>query len=191
MPDDTFGATILVVDDEESVAGAYALQLGSKYGDVHEAHGGEEALERTEELDVDVVLLDRRMPDMSGDEVLDALRERGHDCRVIMTTAVEPDFDIVEMPFDDYLCKPIEREDLYAAVDQQARAENYEEKLSEYYSINSKIALLETEKTPAELEDNDEYEQLSERAHELDAKLEEEMEEFDDVASAFTSINRT
>ncbi len=44
---------------------------------------------------------------MSGDEVLDTIAERGIDPAVVMVTAVDPDFDIVEMPFDEYLTKPV------------------------------------------------------------------------------------
>ena len=79
--------------------------------DVRTAYGGEEALEKADE-DVDLVFLDRQMPDMSGDDVLERVRERGLDCRVVMVTAVDPDFDIVEMPFDDYLTKPVMRDDV-------------------------------------------------------------------------------
>jgi len=57
--------------------------------------------------EVDAVLLDRRMPDVHGDEVLARLREEGCDCPVIMTTAVDPGMDILEMDFEDYLCKPV------------------------------------------------------------------------------------
>ncbi|MFB6176845.1 MAG: response regulator transcription factor, partial [Halobaculum sp.] len=92
--------TVLVVDDEQQVADAYALRLQMEYDDVRKAYGGQEALDTVDET-VDVVLLDRRMPDYSGGEVLEKMRERGLDCSVIMVTAVDPDFDIVSMPFDD------------------------------------------------------------------------------------------
>ena len=65
-------ATVLVVDDEEMVADAFSLLLERWYT-VRTAHGGEEALSLVDG-DVDVVLLDRRMPDRSGDEVLRDLR---------------------------------------------------------------------------------------------------------------------
>ena len=106
MPPGSDTATVLVVDDEEEVADVYALRLRNEY-DTRVAYGGEDALE-TIDVDVDVVLLDRRMPDIPGDEVLEQIREKGYDCRIIMLTAVDPGLDIVEMPFDEYLCKPVE-----------------------------------------------------------------------------------
>lgn len=50
--------------------------------------------------DVDVVLHDCRMPDRSGGQTLERIREQGYDCRVAMVTAVDLDFDIVEMDFE-------------------------------------------------------------------------------------------
>ncbi|MFB6105679.1 MAG: response regulator, partial [Halobacteriaceae archaeon] len=61
--------TVVVVDDEEGIAEAYSYWLSDEY-DVRTAQSGAGALETIDE-DVDVVLLDRRMPDRSGDEVLD------------------------------------------------------------------------------------------------------------------------
>lgn len=103
--------TVLVVDDEADALDAYAFWLADSYR-VLTAESGDEALERID--DVDVVLLDRRMPDRSDDEVLEAIREQGFDCRVVMVTAVDPDFDIVDLGFGTYLTKPIDEDDLDA-----------------------------------------------------------------------------
>jgi CheY-like chemotaxis protein len=181
-------ATVLVVDDEQEVADVYALQLENDY-DVRVAYGGEAALEAIDD-DVDVVLLDRRMPDLSGDEVLDRIRERGIDCRVVMTTAVNPDFDIVEMPFDDYLCKPIDGTVLRDAIDQQLAAADYDASIEEYYSVTSKLALLETEKSAQALKDSDEYQQLKERADRLREHMDDQLDDFDDLETAFQQLGR-
>ncbi|WP_226010719.1 response regulator [Halomicrobium salinisoli] len=181
-------ATVLVVDDEREVADVYALRLGDEY-ETETAYGGEEALASIDE-DVDVVLLDRRMPDLSGDDVLDEIRERGLDCRVIMITAVDPDFDIIDMPFDDYICKPIEKEDLVAAIEQQLAAQRYDDRLSAYLKVTSKLALLEAEKTPQALEDSAEVADLRTRVAELRAEVDAALAEFDDIDAAFKEIGR-
>ena len=181
-------ATVLVVDDEEQVADVYALRLRGEY-ETRTAYGGEAALEAYDE-DVDVVLLDRRMPDLAGDEVLTRLREMGADVRVIMLTAVDPDFDILEMPFDDYLCKPVEKEDLIAAISQQVRAGRYDDRLSEYLEVTSKLSLLEAEKTPQELQDNAQVQALSDRAATLKEEMDELLDELDDIETAFMEISR-
>ncbi|MXR51841.1 response regulator [Halovenus sp. WSH3] len=188
MPSGSDTATVLVIDDEEEVADVYALRLRNEY-DTRVAYGGEDALE-TIDIDVDIVLLDRRMPDISGDEVLEQIREKGYDCRVIMLTAVDPGLDIVEMPFDDYLCKPVEKEDLVAAIEQQLQIQRYDEQLSEYFEVTSKLALLESELPPQEREQSDELERLNERAETLRENLDELLDEFDSLDEAFQSIGR-
>jgi DNA-binding response OmpR family regulator len=185
----TDDATVLIVDDEREVADVYALRLRDSY-DTMTAYGGEDALETVDE-DVDIVLLDRRMPDISGDEVLESIRERGLSCRVIMITAVNPDFDILDMAFDDYLCKPVEKADLEAAIDQQLTARRYDERLSEYMNVTSKLALLEGEKTSDRLDEDGDVEALRERAAELREELDEALAEFDDIDAAFREVERT
>lgn len=109
-------ATVLLVDDEESVLETYELYLETEGYDVLTADNGGEALVELDG-DVDVLLLDRRMPGMSGDEVLEHVRDWELDCRVAMITAVDPDSDIVEMAFDDYLTKPISKDELLDTVE--------------------------------------------------------------------------
>jgi DNA-binding response OmpR family regulator len=180
--------TVLAVDDEAEVADVYALRLRERY-DTETAYGGRAALDRIDD-DVDVVLLDRRMPDVSGDEVLESVREAGYDCRVIMITAVDPDFDIVDMPFDDYLCKPVQKGDLVAAIEQQLTASRYDERLTEYLEVTSKLALLEAEKSESELDASDDVTDLRERAERLRAEIDEALAEFDDFEAAFNEISR-
>jgi len=182
MPDTNSDATILVVDDEQKVVESYSLRLGMRYDDVHTATGGQEAIAVLEVTDVDVVFLDRRMPDMSGDEVAQVIREEGYATQVIMATAVDPDFDIIEMPFDDYLQKPIGKEEMFGAVEQQLNAGAYDGKRAEYYSVRSKIAVLEDEKSSYQLEDNKKYQNLIEEATALEAELDETVAEFEDIS---------
>jgi len=183
--------SILVVDDERDVADGYGLLLGSRYDDIEVAYSGAETLRVLEDNDVDVLLLDRRMPEMSGDEVLEWVRETEYDCRVIMVTAVTADFDIVEMPFDDYLQKPIAKEDLFAAIEQQRYADQFDSELQEYFAARSKIAVLEGDKSESQLEDNKKYRRLTATASRLETELGERVDEFDDVVDTFTSIDRT
>ena len=181
-------ATVLIADDEPEVTDAYALRLRQKYEDVRTAYGGEEALDVTDD-DIDVVLLDRRMP-FSGDKVLREIRERGYDCRVIMVTAANPDFDIVDMPFDDYLCKPIDRDDLFAAIDQQVKAAAFDNPVSELFSLTAKLAVLEAEHTAEQLEESSEYRRMGRRAAELRDGLDVSRENFEEMLETFTDINR-
>ena len=182
---------VLVVEDEPDLADLYAAWLGDDY-DVRTAYGGHEALEQLDE-DVSIVLLDRRMPGLSGDEVLVAVRDRGIECRVAMVTAVEPDFDIVAMGFDDYLVKPVTREALTETVESLLRRSEYDTGVQEYFALASKKAVLESEKGRAALEESDEYRDLDERLEHLRENLDESLEDLDrhdDFERAFRDLGR-
>jgi len=163
--------TVLLVDDEEDVVDVYALAFSEGEYTVRKAYGGEEALEKV--ADVDVVLLDRRMPGLSGQDVLDEIRNRGLDVRVAMVTAVDPDFDITEMSFDTYLTKPVSDDELRATVDELCVLSEYDEQIRERFAVAEKLGVLEAEKTDRELAASDDYAALRERAAELDARSSE------------------
>lgn len=181
-------ARVLVVDDERDVADVYALRLRDRF-ETRTAYGGEAALDAVDP-DVDVVLLDRHMPDRSGDEVLEAIRERDLACRVIMLTAVDPDFDILEMPFDDYLCKPVQKADLVAAIEHQLAARRYDDRLAEYLEITAKLAVLEGEKPAATVRSDERVDELERRAAEIGTEMNEALAAFDDIDAAFREIGR-
>jgi DNA-binding response OmpR family regulator len=181
--------TVLVVDDETEVADVLALKIRERY-ETRVAYGGRGALDAMDEA-VDAVLLDRRMPDVHGDDVLAEIRDRGYDCVVVMTTAVDPDLNILEMDFDDYLSKPIETETLLATLDQQLDSRRSSDpKLEEFFSVVSKLEVLESELTPAELADRDEYERRKREAEELGRELQESHPDFDEIVDTFRDIGR-
>jgi DNA-binding response OmpR family regulator len=172
--------TILVVEDETELAELFAEWLSGEY-DVRVATTGEDALDLVDE-DVDVVLLDRLMPGISGDEVLEAIRERGLSLRVAMVTAVEPDFDVLEMGFDDYVVKPVFREDVRRLVEGLLERDEYDQQLSDLFAVASKLAALESHKSEGELEESEGYRRLKaefERTRERIEELESEMSERD------------
>lgn len=180
---------VLVVDDESDVADAYAAQLEGEYT-VLTAYSGQEAVETLDET-VDVVLLDRRMPGLSGDDVLERIRERGLDCRVAMVTAVDPDFDIIEMPFDAYITKPVSRDDLFETIERLLTFQSYEKQFQELYRVSSKVATLRSNKSETELAHNDAYQRLLDRRDELRERLDETIGSFDDddFATAFKNFD--
>jgi DNA-binding response OmpR family regulator len=163
-------ATVLVADDEAALVDLYREFLADEY-DVRTATDGTEALEQVDDA-VDVVLLDRRMPDRSGDEVLSELRNRGLDCMVAMLTAVEPDTDIVEMPFDDYRVKPLDRSELLGLVELLVERATYDERSREFFRLASKKAALEV----ADNDDTDEYARLLERMADVRAEMDETLD---------------
>ena len=163
--------TVLVVEDEQALIELYVRWLDEEY-DVRTAEGGEEAIEKFDG-DVDVALLDRLMPGMSGDEVLETIRERDTDCKVTMVTAVEPDFDVITMGFDDYLTKPVEQETLLETIDRLLSRTEYVDLEQELYALVSKQAALEASKSVEELEKSQEFADLEGRMAEVRDRLDE------------------
>ncbi|MDY7082714.1 MAG: HalX domain-containing protein [Halobacteria archaeon] len=183
--------TILVVDDEPGIADLYRDMLTPDY-EVWTANNGNQALDIISN-EVDIVFLDRRMPGMSGDEVLRKIHNYGIDCQVAMLTAVEPDFDIIEMGFDDYLVKPVTKSQLYDTVENLMSRSDYEDHLQEYYALVSKQAVLEGKKSQEELESNEEYQHLKERIEELREKVDSELNDVTDdldYETAFRDITK-
>jgi DNA-binding response OmpR family regulator len=165
-PDDP---VVLIVEDEPDVAETYRLWLERKY-EVRTGQDGDEGLEQLDDA-VDVVLLDRMMPGLSGKEVLDRIREQNLGCRVAMVTAVEPDFDILEMGFDAYLSKPIENRQLTQTVENLLERTEYDGLLQEYYALVEKQATLEATKSTAALAENEEYRGLKADIEDLRGRL--------------------
>lgn len=187
MPDQP--VDILVVDDESRLADLFAAWLKTDWN-VETAYDGESALEKMQDS-VKIVLLDRRMPGLSGDEVLSEIRDRGHDCRVVMVTAVDPDFDIIEMGFDDYLVKPVSKDELIDVVDRVQTRSSYEAGIQRYYSLVSKKSLLETEKSDSELEASEEYTELCDQVDDLRGSVDEtvaDLSDHDDFVGAFQDL---
>ncbi|MDS0222027.1 response regulator [Haloarcula sp. S1AR25-5A] len=179
---------VLVVDDERDVADTQALKLGERY-ETTVVYSGETALD-TAGPAFDAVLLDRRMPDVHGDDVLSQLRERGYDGVVVMLTAVDADLNILEMPFDDYLQKPVDQATLLSTLDQHLDRAGQDDRLDEYFRISSKLSVLESEKSASQLDASTEYTKLKERARELESELRAENEDFEELKETHQSISR-
>lgn len=159
---------VLVVDDDPHLVGMYAAMLEDSHT-VRTATSGEEALDRLTE-EIDVMLLDRRMPGRSGDDVLETVREEGYDCRVAMLTAVEPEVDITEMAFDAYVVKPIRQQDLHDLVESLLLRAGCSRDTRELLSVTSKLVALESQFHEDKLAGHEEYRRLRERRERLEAK---------------------
>jgi DNA-binding response OmpR family regulator len=171
-------ATVLVVEDERELADLFSDWLSETY-DVRTAYSADGALAELDD-DVDVVLLDRRLPERSGDDVLKEIRDGGYGCQVAMVTAVDPDFDVLELGIDDYVVKPVDRDDLEDLVSRLLARSLYSEEVQEYFSLASKRATLETTMQPEELADNDRYRELRVAIDEKRAALDALVGELDD-----------
>ncbi len=110
---------VLIVEDERDLAAAIARGLRREGYAVDVSHDGGDALERAAVNSYDVVLLDRDLPVVHGDEVCRELTASGSGARVLMLTAaasLEERVDGLDLGADDYLAKPFEFDELKARI---------------------------------------------------------------------------
>jgi DNA-binding response OmpR family regulator len=110
---------ILLVEDERKVASFVARALREESYAVDISENGVEALELAREKTYDVILLDVRLPGLTGIEVCSELRERGIETPILMLTArtlVEQRVEGLDAGADDYLTKPFAVAELRARV---------------------------------------------------------------------------
>jgi DNA-binding response OmpR family regulator len=110
---------ILLVDDEEESLETLSDILQEKGFDTETAKTGKEALAKAKERFFNIVLLDIKLPDMTGIEVLKALRGKHLSTMIIMITAnatVQNAIDANNFGAGAYLVKPIEPEALFQAI---------------------------------------------------------------------------
>jgi len=110
---------VLVVEDEQLLADTIADGLRRQAVAVDVAYDGDAALERLAVNDYDVVVLDRDLPIVSGDEVCTTLVDSGVDTRILMLTAASAVTQRVAglgLGADDYLTKPFAFAELTARI---------------------------------------------------------------------------
>ncbi|MFB6198764.1 MAG: response regulator [Halobacteriaceae archaeon] len=105
------GLTVLIADDDEGLRETVRYWLSEYDIDLLEASEGHETIERIDDT-VDVLLLDRRMPGLSGPEVVDRLDDTSFDGQVLVVSAYEPDRFLNEDDVEGYLTKPIDRDQI-------------------------------------------------------------------------------
>lgn len=118
---------VLIAEDERSVADAVARGLRREGMAVDVAYDGATALDKARLNGYDVVVLDRDLPALHGDDVCRALREEDHDSRVLMLTAASGTEDLVDglsLGADDYMAKPFAFDELVARLRALARRAN-------------------------------------------------------------------
>jgi DNA-binding response OmpR family regulator len=145
-------ARILIVDDDANVLLALSRSLKLRgYTYVDEARGGAEAVEKITRLPYDVMLLDIRMPEMDGMEVLQKAQQIRPNLQVIILTghaAMESALAALKSGMVvDYLMKPASLDQVEAAIRKALRRRLSE--LQQQHSLETAIAALEQLKTEA------------------------------------------
>jgi DNA-binding response OmpR family regulator len=115
---------VLIAEDEARLAGAIARGLRREGMAVDVTHDGLSALMKARVFPYDVVVLDRDLPELHGDEVCRQLSDDPRETKVLMLTAADGLDDVVDglaLGADDYLPKPFEWKELVARIRALAR----------------------------------------------------------------------
>jgi len=137
----TSRVSILLVDDDDTFRGVMAGELERMRYRVRTAASGKEALQRLEEHNPDVILLDLRLPDLSGLDVLAQAREKGTEAEVIMLTghgSIDTAIESVRKGAFDYLSKPCPLDELQVRI----------QRALEHRALHRRASILERGLTP-------------------------------------------
>jgi len=127
-------ARILVVDDDENIRNTMKAILESEGYTVDIAANGMEAIKRSEETAYNVALLDIRLPDMEGVELLKLIKDAVPRTRKIMVTgypSMQNAVAALNKNADAYMVKPVDIEKLLNMVKEQLELQENERQFSE------------------------------------------------------------
>jgi len=126
---------LLIIDDDEALRETLKLYFKNDGYEIFVADGGKSGLNKLEEVNPDVVLCDIKMPDMSGLEVLDKIKEFDESIQVIMITAfndVNSTISAMQKMAFDYITKPLDIPSLKIKLKKALEIRNISEELSEF-----------------------------------------------------------
>jgi DNA-binding NtrC family response regulator len=139
-------ARILVVDDDESVRKSISTALNGAGYMVETAENGKEAIEKSNANFYNLILVDIRLPDMEGTELLTAIKETTPKMIKIILTgypSLQNAVEAVNKGADGYKIKPVDAEELLKTIKEHLRkqqeARRYsEEKVREFVETRAK-----------------------------------------------------
>lgn len=176
MTTDTERTRVLVVENEQKRADRYERWLADEY-DVRTVCSGEGAQKSMADREADVVVLDRQMSSLSGDEVAHWLDANGCSAQVIMITAASPSAELAMVPGDEYLIRPVQKERLRHTVETAALVRTYDKHITQLLSLTARRQALEEELPADQLETSEEFSRLVTRIGYMQGSIDSTMEE--------------
>lgn len=124
--------SILIIDDDHLIRKTLSAHLSKSY-EVSLAEDGEGGLQQYDENMPDLVVLDIRLPDMSGLEVLSKIREKNKNANVIIMTAfddMKTTVEAIKLGAFEYLVKPLDYVELDLTISKAFQMQSLEDKVS-------------------------------------------------------------
>lgn len=121
-----------MVDDDETVLKSMSKYLASKGYGVETATNGREAIEKSEKCFINLAILDIRLPDMDGTELLTSMSETEPKMKKIMLTgypSLENAAESVNKQADAYILKPVDLKKLFRVIEQKLMEQEQELKM--------------------------------------------------------------
>jgi DNA-binding response OmpR family regulator len=125
--------TILVVDDDKSILRTFTRILQKNGYDIDTAETGKEAMEKAENRQYDLALVDIRLPDMDGTDLLAKLKKPLQNTVKIMITgfpSLETGVKALDEGADAYLVKPVKPQELLVLLEEKLKNREQSEKVS-------------------------------------------------------------
>lgn len=125
--------SILIIDDDPLIRKTLSSHLSKADYEVSMAEDGEEGLRSYDESMPDLTILDIRLPDMSGIEVLSRIREKDNNARIIIMTAyddMKTTVDAIKLGAFEYLVKPLDYVELDLTINKAFQMQSLEDKVS-------------------------------------------------------------
>jgi DNA-binding response OmpR family regulator len=136
-------SSVLILEDERMVANILGDYFSDLY-DVQSVPTGTEALEAYT-ADTDLIIIDRKLEGMSGDTVAARIRAKHEQQLLLCVSGVEPDNDIYELDYDDYIHKPVEEAEMRTRMELLLNRAALDSTARTYLTLRSKqFALTET-----------------------------------------------
>lgn len=110
---------ILIVDDEEHIVTLLSYNIEKAGYSIDAAYDGNEAIQKAQQFDYDLIILDVMLPKIDGMEVMKHLRMNRIDTPILMVTARDTEVDTIlglELGADDYLTKPFSPKEVVARI---------------------------------------------------------------------------
>jgi DNA-binding response OmpR family regulator len=132
--------TILIVEDDAVLAKGLEDSLKSEHFKVLSARTGEKGFTTAKQENIDLIILDLKLPDKSGEDICRDLRKEGVDTPILVLTSKKEEMDkvlVLEMGADDYVTKPFSIRELHARIKAILRRKGEIRKDIEEYSFGN------------------------------------------------------